>query len=648
MRIKLNMIFFIIILSLLFKGLFADEIFNLSPKNNSLSPLQPFKWLPAQKGAFYDKVSTFFQITDKTLPLIYIDSETKKVCFEKKEGIAYPCLYYISAFKKGLYTLNFTGKTNIGETKTVSAFCVIDRNQFTLNDTWKNYHLSYQLPIDIQKSHISLGVFENGKSWFSSISLTYLPILILNACFEGKSFIITLKGLEENENIFTISLWAYKTGNDYLISKQNLKMGKKQSKINLPCDIKKKETYSFYFTITNPGNDTFLYKSEEFTNRKEKTQNIVNTSASATVTYKKTYDENGNLLIAGNEILPVGIYTHKMDLTWVKKLGLNTIICPLEGDYGKFLEEANKSGIMVIPELSVSADPQKFGQEIDKLAEKYMKYPFLAWSVVDEPDLKPEYRDVMYFIQSKIRQIDPYRPIFTTNHTASSFSHFMPATDILAIDPYPVAKLPRPLYQVVYWMEEAKKAQKPGQAVWFIPQAFCMYPVWPVPPSPQEEKAMVYLALNHGAKGIMFYALVEILNKDGDPPEYLWHLEKSNLKDTVIEIASDLKKLGPIFLSTEKPDISVKTDKNLPIDIAVFSHNGKTYISAVNMEKCYLNVFFKISGLKNTVNIKEFHSLREISPHNKGFNDTFKPYDTKIYELDFSPPWRVEMTDSKN
>ena len=82
--------------------------------------------------------------------------------------------------------------------------------------------------------------------------------------------------------------------------------------------------------------------------------------------------------------------------------------------------------------------------------------------------------------------------------------------DIIWTDPYPIPS--RPVTMVSRWVSDAVSIAGPSKPVWAVPQAFD-WNVWNKGkidqahrPTPEEERCMTYLALVHGAKGILYWA----------------------------------------------------------------------------------------------------------------------------------------------
>lgn len=254
----------------------------------------------------------------------------------------------------------------------------------------------------------------------------------------------------------------------------------------------------------------------------------------------------GVLQVEGQPFLPLGLYTHDSTpaaLDAVRDLGLNLALAhPAEG----LVEEARRRGLEVILETVVPPEAVAASQ-----VEAFGNLPVLAWTAVDEPDMKPAYQGVLAEVYRAVTAADS-RPLYQSNHNPASFPWAATATDILAVDPYPLGTIPRPLTTVGRWVDQARAAAPPGRSVWFINQAFAMAPFWNRPPSPEQLRAMTWIALIHGARGVVYYVLHEIL--DPGSPGGRWDLRRSPLWEGIRAEAAELRALQGFLLLPEGPE----------------------------------------------------------------------------------------------
>lgn len=276
----------------------------------------------------------------------------------------------------------------------------------------------------------------------------------------------------------------------------------------------------------------------------------------------------GVLHVEGKPFLPLGLYTHETGpgaLDAVQELGLNlAIMAPSEG----VVEEARRRGLEVILETVVPPDDVRASQ-----VERFGHLPVLAWTAVDEPDLKPPYAAVLDDVYRAVAGADS-RPLYQSNHSPASFPWAAAATDILAVDPYPLGVIPRPLTTVGRQVDEARAVTP---SVWYINQAFVMAPFWTEAPSPEQLRAMTWISLIHGARGIVYYVLHDIL--DPNSADHKWELRRSPLWAGIQAEARELSALQEWLLLPEGPERILFEG---PIEGAIWRRPGGSLVALVN------------------------------------------------------------------
>lgn len=276
----------------------------------------------------------------------------------------------------------------------------------------------------------------------------------------------------------------------------------------------------------------------------------------------------GVLHVEGKPFLPLGLYTHETGpkaLDAVQELGLNlAIMAPSEG----VVEEARRRGLEVILETVVPPDDVRASQ-----VEAFGHLPVLAWTAVDEPDLKPAYTAVLDEVYRAVTAADS-RPLYQSNHSPASFPWAAAATDILAVDPYPLAVIPRPLTTVGRQVDEARAVTP---SVWYINQAFVMAPFWTEAPSPEQLRAMTWISLIHGARGVVYYVLHDIL--DPNSADHKWELRRSPLWAGIQAEARELAALQEWLLLPEGPERILFEG---PVEGAIWRRPGGSLVALVN------------------------------------------------------------------
>ena len=206
------------------------------------------------------------------------------------------------------------------------------------------------------------------------------------------------------------------------------------------------------------------------------------------------------------------------------------------------------------------------------LAARVKGHPaLLAWYLVDEPDHgswnvpPPEVR----LAGKLIAQEDGgRRPTITLvmSWTPSNIYQYRDTSDILASDPYAIkAQRPNDLRYVSRTVDTMRRAVSDAKPVWVVLQAG-----WDQTPepTPEEEYAMTYLALAHGADGILWFELNYTLKHPA-----LWQA----LKD----IAGELQRLTPVLTAKT---VWLKQGLGHPAVDAILKETSEAYyLIAVNV-----------------------------------------------------------------
>lgn len=234
------------------------------------------------------------------------------------------------------------------------------------------------------------------------------------------------------------------------------------------------------------------------------------------------------------------------------ELGFDTIVAGVNE-----LDMADKYDFKVITSLPTVEKNGESTVNLD-LVEKYKTHKsLLAWYIIDEPDIWELIGKVPRGWTEKwtkyMRNIDPIHPTYIVLCNDRKFEIFAKTPDILAVDPYPVSRLP--LKYVSDMVLKAKLASNP-RPLWLISQAFRHgrppiggYWGWKRFPIPEEEKIMVYLGLSHGCKGVIYFTYGSFIDVRHDPVEGLdsRHRDSIRLKRGIAGLSGELHALGKLL-----------------------------------------------------------------------------------------------------
>jgi hypothetical protein len=177
----------------------------------------------------------------------------------------------------------------------------------------------------------------------------------------------------------------------------------------------------------------------------------------------------------------------------------------------------------------------------------------------------------------------------------------------------------------------ADAANATGKPLWLVPQIFDWrdYPGdFRAPtgrrPTRDEMRAMTYLAINHGAKGLVYYSYFNI--RDDKDYKDRWPQIK--------EIAGEIDSLRPVILSTQETNKNDIVCNNSNIDFKLMRQGNAYYLLTVNTKKNNITgVSFKIKLEEKPAVIDTlFESGRQIPIINGKVTDSFGPYEVHVYK----------------
>jgi hypothetical protein len=210
--------------------------------------------------------------------------------------------------------------------------------------------------------------------------------------------------------------------------------------------------------------------------------------------------------------------------------------------------------------------------------------------------------------------------------------------DVIGIEPYPYwgsrfctggLNLRDRILAVPYWTDEAVRLAA-GKPVWVVIQA---HVGGGLRPTPAQFRSSAYLAVNHGASGIIVAGYKRRLWEDqnviglGDP-------QLSDLRLEAARLAGELRQLSPAILAGAIRGAVEAIDHVGYIDINAFAspEDDRLYIVAVNTTDDVVDPIFQIH-LKTEPAIEVLGESLMLE-HNEGrFTARFAPYETHVYVL---------------
>lgn len=276
----------------------------------------------------------------------------------------------------------------------------------------------------------------------------------------------------------------------------------------------------------------------------------------------------------------------------------------------------------------------------------------LGYYSVDEPNLKPDFNKVMddcRFLYERVRALDGYHPVFMLY--AREIPNVPQATqwaDILGYDVYLTGGMGNyyasPDYMAGYTTFLDRRAAARRQPVWMLPLAERLDPNrTPRGLLPEEHRSQAYLAVIHGARGVLYYVYQQMSH------HLTWR--------AFGELGREFRELAPALLA-RMPDQSIAYDpgayapeNNLypAVQAALFQYpDGDFVLLAANSQMFPVDVACRVSGLPDgDQGVKVMFGERRLAAQNESFSDRLGWCGTRAYRFgmqDTGRPVAIKLT----
>ena len=391
---------------------------------------------------------------------------------------------------------------------------------------------------------------------------------------------------------------------------------------------------------------------------------------------------NRVVLKDGKPFFPFGMIVRWHTEEQFKRLaeaGHNTIVRwdPLPAsELGHYMETAGKYGLAVVDNpvnyhvhispasLSAPSAPMQDAlrrnahQEIEQLMKAHLnqylpeiregievvsKFPnLLAYYNVDEPNYGYAVKvHALPIYHEQVYQVDGYHPVVTLYARAiPKEPRAIQYSDILAYDiyvypdAYPDSLRGEPNYMTQLVPQLKRRADSVHQVSWVVPMAEGL-DVGRCPRilTPEEHYCQAYLAIIHGAKGLLYF----INNFMG------WQISW----DALSKLAKQMKIIGPAVVAPQVPqsttyspgEFDFSQDKYPQVQVALFANPAGGYLLlAANSARYPVDATYTVPGLAQGKPVKRLfaQSAHQVSGHT--FSDRLEAYGVRAYRLDIPQP----------
>jgi len=356
--------------------------------------------------------------------------------------------------------------------------------------------------------------------------------------------------------------------------------------------------------------------------------------------------ENG--LPSDGGFFPVGVWLQSpARAPKYRTMGVNTFVGLWHGPTEGQLAELSKQGMYVITEQNVVG--------LNSVNRGIIK----GWMQSDEPDnaqvsirgLSP-YGPCIPAVEvarrsDAMKQRDPTRPVLinfgrgvadpfwpgrgTCTGDQSYYDAAILGADILSFDIYPVGSdtphVKGRLDYVARGVSNLVRRALPGQSVWTAIETTALDPTRP--PNPDEVRAEVWMALIHGAAGIVYFVheWAPSFREDGifRHPEIVH--EVANINRTIASLA-------PVLNSRDLP-ARIAVSSSAPIATMVKQRDDVLYVFAVAMQNQPSTLRVAIRGLRDT-KVVVLDEGRTITISSEVLEDAFAGYAVHLYKIPLS------------
>jgi hypothetical protein len=325
-----------------------------------------------------------------------------------------------------------------------------------------------------------------------------------------------------------------------------------------------------------------------------------------------------------------------------REIGINLYVGLWQGPTEEQITALEKAGMPVVCSLN------------DWARKNLHRRIVLGWMHEDEPDNAQPLPEGGYGppipperIQEdfkRIRQIDPSRPVFLnlgqgvawddwigrgvrTRHP-EDYPHYVKGTDIASFDIYPVTADPPVkgnLSFVGSGTRRLREWSKDGQRVWACIEATHISNP-SIKPTPQQTRSMVWMALVHGAQGLVYFS-------HQFAPSFIEAgiLADPAMSEGVRQINAQVRQLAPVL---NRPNaqgrVSVSGGK---VDVLVKEYRGATYAFAISMVGEPTEATFRVHRASAKAKVETMGEGRTLSLTRGSFTDRFEPYGVHLYRI---------------
>lgn len=299
-----------------------------------------------------------------------------------------------------------------------------------------------------------------------------------------------------------------------------------------------------------------------------------------------------------------------------------------------YLDRAGKRGVKVIYSLKDMFDgykriPKRLGtytgeKDMYRGAISLFKdsRAVLMWYISDERPVDWIPRIGKHYAWA--RELDPDHPVWICQNRPEEIKYYLKVADILGVDPYPVPDKPLDyVYESMSAVNRYTKGTFPVIAVIQTHGEF-QYGGKGRAPTMEEIRAMTYLALAGGAKGIMYYSYFDFRKM----PNYAKKLPQMKI------LAEEIKAISPMLMLGEAAEAPTIDGNDDGIRMMMRYHEEKYYLIVVNANENRRKISMTLKRSARKIDLP-FES-RSVDAINGKLADELPPRGVRVYT------WKIQ------
>lgn len=321
-----------------------------------------------------------------------------------------------------------------------------------------------------------------------------------------------------------------------------------------------------------------------------------------------TFDRFNRTYVDGKLFFPLGMFANRLnkaELDIYRKGPFNCILPYRMAD--DTFDLCRDAGVFCVPSIISYVNGVRFTRKgcetresslkaIESYVRRYRNHPaLLAWYTCDEAPLRN--LPTMTEVHDLVNDLDPNHPVYIVLDRPEHVRQYMPAFDVIGLDPYPIGNNRGGIETAYGWAAEAKTGMYSFRPMWNVPQAYNWY--WHAArrkaagndptlkfPTREEFRSMIWQSIAAGANGLIPYSFGD-MRYNAKPDEFpvLWSM--------VCEEMSQIATRTDILLSEPGPEIS-----ELPSGTAArtWRLKGRVFVLVCNLTRAPVEGLIRVGA----------------------------------------------------